>query len=158
MSTYVLDTGIILGYAKGAGYAKYVDQTYSISALPNIGVISVVTEGEMLSIAKQRGWGHVKALALHEMLNTIPTIDINNQRILDAYAEIDAYSQGKCTPSHLPAVSSSRNMGKNDIWIAATATVLKAILVTTDQHFSHLDGKYMDVIYIDPSGSYVGQP
>ena len=110
MSTCVLDTGIILGYAKGAGYAKYVDQTYSISAPPNIGVISVVTEGEMLSIAKQRGWGHVKALALHEMLNTIPTIDINNQRILDAYAEIDAYSQGKCTPSHLLTVSSARQI------------------------------------------------
>jgi len=156
MSTYVLDTGIILGYAKGAGYAKYVDQTYSISAPPNIGVISVVTEGEMLSIAKQRGWGQSKTLALHAILMAIPTIDINNQRILDAYAEIDAYSQGKCTPSHLPAVSSARNMGKNDIWIAATATVLKAFLVTTDQHFSHLHGNYMDVIYIDPTGNYAG--
>jgi len=157
MSTYVLDTGIILGYAKRAGYAKYVDQTYSISIPPNMGVISVVTEGEILSIAKQRGWGQAKTLALHEILKAIPVIDINNQRILDTYAEIDAYSQGKHTPSHLTAVSSARNMGKNDIWIAATATVLKAILVTTDQHFSHLDSKYMDVIYIDPSGSYVGQ-
>ena len=51
----------------------------------------------MLSLAKQRGWGHVKARALHELLNTIPTMDINNLQILDAYAEIDAYSQGKCT-------------------------------------------------------------
>ena len=156
MSTYVLDTDIILGYAKGTGYAKYVDKTHSISIPPNMGVISVVTKGEMLSLAKQRGWGHVKVRALHELLNTIPTIDINNQQILDTYAEIDAYSQGKCTPSHLPAVPSARNMGKNDIWIAATAAVLKAILVTTDQDFSHLDGKYMDVVYINPAGNYAG--
>jgi predicted nucleic acid-binding protein len=157
MSTYVLDTGAILGYAKGADYAKYIDKTYSISVPPNIGVISVVTIGEMLSLAKQRDWGHVKALALHQMLNTIPTIDIHNQRIFDTYAEIDAYSQGKYTPPNLPAVSSARNMGKNDIWIAATSVVLNASLVTTDQHFNHLNGKYMTVIYIDPPGNYVAQ-
>lgn len=156
MSTYVLDTGVILGYAKGTGYAKYVDQTYSISIPPNIGVISVVTEGEILSIAKQRDWGQAKTLALHEILKAIPIIDINNQRILDTYAEIDAYSQGKYTPSHLPAVSSARNMGKNDIWIAATAALLKAFLVTTDRDFDHLHGKYVDVIYVDPAGNYAG--
>jgi len=158
MSTYVLDTGIILGYAKAAGYAKYVDNTYSVSIPPNMGVISVVTKGEILSLATQRSWGPNRIVALHELLNTIPTIDIHNQRILDAYAEIDAYSQGKYIPPGLPPVFSARNMGKNDIWIAATTAVLNGYLVTTDQDFGHLDGKYMSVIYIDPSENYVTQP
>jgi tRNA(fMet)-specific endonuclease VapC len=33
---------------------------------------------------------------------------------------------------------SARNMGKNDIWIAATARVLGATLLTTDKDFNHL--------------------
>ena len=41
-------------------------------------------------------------------------------------------------------------MGKNDLWIAATASVLKAILFTTDRDFDHLDGEFLEVIYIDP--------
>jgi predicted nucleic acid-binding protein len=45
---------------------------------------------------------------------------------------------------------SSRNMGKNDIWIAATASVLNATLVTTDADFDHLNGVFLTVAYIDP--------
>jgi tRNA(fMet)-specific endonuclease VapC len=41
-------------------------------------------------------------------------------------------------------------MGKNDLWIAATASVLKAILLTTDHDFDHLDKVLVEVVYIDP--------
>ena len=40
-------------------------------------------------------------------------------------------------------------MGDNDIWIAATSSVLKAVLLTTDHDFDHLDGVFLKVIYID---------
>ncbi len=36
-------------------------------------------------------------------------------------------------------------MGKNDLWIAATASVLGARLLTTDNDFEHLKGKYLDL-------------
>ncbi|HBA86126.1 MAG TPA: hypothetical protein DCZ95_18740 [Verrucomicrobia bacterium] len=45
---------------------------------------------------------------------------------------------------------SARSMGDHDIWIAATASVLKATLLTTDHDFDHLDGHFCEVIYIDP--------
>jgi predicted nucleic acid-binding protein len=41
-------------------------------------------------------------------------------------------------------------MGKNDIWIAATASVVNAILMTTDTDFDHLNGVFLSVVYIDP--------
>ncbi len=44
---------------------------------------------------------------------------------------------------------SARNMGKNDIWIAATASVLDATLLTTDKDFNHLDGEFFQVGKID---------
>ncbi|MBU6120983.1 PIN domain-containing protein [Hymenobacter siberiensis] len=55
-----------------------------------------------------------------------------------AYARIDAYSQGKLELEPLPAGISARNMGKNDLWIAATALYFGVELHTTDKDFDHL--------------------
>lgn len=38
----------------------------------------------------------------------------------------------------MPAGLSARNMGKNDLWIAATALYLDLPLHTTDNDFDHL--------------------
>jgi tRNA(fMet)-specific endonuclease VapC len=40
-------------------------------------------------------------------------------------------------------------MGKNDLWIAATASVFNLTLLTSDQDFSHLDKTYLDVEIVD---------
>ena len=40
-------------------------------------------------------------------------------------------------------------MGKNDLWIAATASAFDMVLVTTDQDFDHLDGEFIKLKYID---------
>jgi len=65
------------------------------------------------------------------------------------YAEIDAYSQGKFALKkfHL----SARNMGKNDLWIAATAKVLNLPLITSDNDFNHLENEYLKLTKIDLS-------
>lgn len=49
---------------------------------------------------------------------------------------------------------SSRNMGKNDLWIAAAASVLNAKLLTTDKDFDHLNEEFLEVIYIDHKAEY----
>ena len=64
-------------------------------------------------------------------------LDINSEDIIEAYAEIDAYSQGKLKTNSLS--TTARNMGKNDLWIAATCHVTKAVLLTTDKDFDHLN-------------------
>jgi len=40
-------------------------------------------------------------------------------------------------------------MGKNDLWIAATASVLGIKLLTTDSDFEHLRGLYINIEDID---------
>ena len=42
-------------------------------------------------------------------------------------------------------------MGKNDLWIAATAHASGAVLVTTDQDFEHLHGVWLDRELVDMS-------
>jgi len=45
--------------------------------------------------------------------------------------------------SQLPKTTTARNMGKNDLWIAPTASVLDMDLLTSDKDFEHLDGAYI---------------
>ena len=81
------------------------------------------------------------------MLDKVLEIDINIRKILDLYGQIDAYSQGKLKDKK--GNFTSRNMDKNDLWIAATASAFDMVLVTTDQDFVHLDGGFMKLKYID---------
>ena len=149
MATYLLDTGILLGYVRGAGFAEYTERKFAVSQPPNVPLISIVSKGEIYSLAMQFGWGNQKKQELDTLLRRIPSVDINTDRIIHRYAEIDAYSQGKDRSKPLPPGMSSRNMGKNDIWIAATASVLNATLLTIDENFQHLDGVFLTVFQID---------
>ena len=81
---------------------------------------------------------------LNYIFENIILIDINAEDILTRYAEIEAYSQGKLSDKALG--SSARNMGKNDLWIAATASVVNATLLTTDADFDHLNGVFLNLV------------
>lgn len=150
MSTYLLDTGLLLGHIRGADCADLAERRYSLSQPPNVSLVSVVSKGEIYSLAIQFNWGERKKQELDSLLRRIPVVDINTDRIIQRYAEVDAYSQGKDRTKPLPRGMSSRNMGKNDIWIAATASVLNATIVTTDTDFDHLNDVFLNVAYIDP--------
>jgi predicted nucleic acid-binding protein len=76
------------------------------------------------------------------LLEEILVIDINSVDILQRYAEIDAFSQGRLNSR--PLNMSARNMGKNDLWIAATTSVLDATLLTTDNDFDHLQEEFFE--------------
>ena len=149
MLRFIFDTGIIIGYVRDAPFSQYLDKRFQPLEPPNLSLISVVSKGEILSLAIQFGWGSSKRNRLQEILAKLPTIDIRASTIVERYAEIDTYSQGKNPVRSLPFGISSRNMGKNDVWIAATASVLGAKLVTIDNDFDHLSGVFLDVEFVD---------
>lgn len=97
--------------------------------------ISIITVGEIKVFAKKRNWGENKLQLLKKNLDVLSVIDISHH-ITDVYAEIDAFSQGLHPEKKLS--TTARNMGKNDIWIAATAYFFDIPLQTTDNDFSHL--------------------
>lgn len=51
MARYLLDTGIVVGYLRAAPFAESVEKNYSPFEPPNIPAISIVTVGELLSLA-----------------------------------------------------------------------------------------------------------
>lgn len=113
----------------------------------NLAFISVVSKGELKALALRNKWGNQRMIQLDNFLELFLVIDINAEDIIDTYGEIDAFSQGKL--EGYPAPISARNMGKNDIWIAATAAVLEAQFITTDKDFEHLDNVFLSLRLIE---------
>jgi tRNA(fMet)-specific endonuclease VapC len=136
---YLLDTNIVIHYSRGKTVGQQLEKDYGLLTTPYRPLICVVTKGEALAFAKKRGWGNAKIAALNHILAQFVSVDISDPQIIEAYAEIDAYSQ-----------SVGRVMGKNDLWIAAVAHLSQAALMTTDGDFDHLDRKYLTLIHIDP--------
>lgn len=102
-----------------------------------------MTVGEIRSFAGNASWGTDKLLKLEELLAELQVVDLQPGPISDRYAEIDIFSQGNLPGN--PLGQSARNMGKNDLWIAATASLLGAKLLTTDADFDHLNGVFLDL-------------
>jgi tRNA(fMet)-specific endonuclease VapC len=120
----ILDTNIVI---------QHIRKQKSISSR---GVIPIVVVGELQAFALKADWGVQKVMALNEILEKLPIADINTE-IVSLYAKIDAFSQNKLKSYPLPE-NTPRNMGKNDIWIAAIALYYDIELWTTDNDFSHL--------------------
>jgi len=134
---YLLDTNILLAYIRQNEICDRIDSEYNPLCESCTPVISVVTVGEIKSIGIRNKWGKSKLNQLDTLLGRFLIADINVKSIITKYSEIDNFSQKKDKNS--PTPFTSRKLGKNDLWIAATASVLEIPLLTTDRDFVHLD-------------------
>jgi predicted nucleic acid-binding protein len=146
---YLLDTNIVLAYLNRSAISEFLNLQYQPLSSENRVCISAVTIGELKSISIQSNWGKKRIEDLNALLELFTIVDINISPLIQLYAEIDAFSQNKLPEKHLGM--SARNMGKNDLWIAATAPYMEANLLTTDKDFDHLHGQFVEVIWIDPN-------
>ncbi|MGM9510616.1 type II toxin-antitoxin system VapC family toxin [Larkinella sp. GY13] len=105
--------------------------------LPDRAVIPMVVAGELEAFALKADWGYQKVTFLQFVLDYYPLIEVSRS-LITLYAQIDSYSQGKLRSNPLPPGMSARNMGKNDLWVAATALYFDMQLHTTDHDFDHL--------------------
>jgi tRNA(fMet)-specific endonuclease VapC len=142
----LLDTNILIHLAKDPGHRLL---TKVINPDNQKMFVSISSIGELKSIALQNNWGAVKSQVINTILDEVIIVEINED-LADTYAEIDAFSQHR-NPSYTNyPFNTPRNMGKNDLWIAATAALLGLKLVTTDADFNHLHQIFMEVYHIKP--------
>jgi tRNA(fMet)-specific endonuclease VapC len=144
---FILDTNIIIQIARGR--RTYFIENFGLDNPSNFSIISLVSIAETRSFAMQNTWGETKWQRAENLFEEFRPVDINDPNIIKRYAEIDTFSKGKLIGR--PIVGSSRTMGKNDLWIAATASILNATLLTTDKDFDHLNNEFLRVIYVEPS-------
>jgi predicted nucleic acid-binding protein len=137
---YLVDTNILLFYLRGGSIGKYIQANYPFDSGLFDSLVCVVSKGEILAFSKKRKWGDDKNKKLEQLLENLVTVDISSNEVLNAYAELDAYSE-----------SNGRRMGKNDLWIAATAKATGAIVLTTDKDFDYFnEQELIDVEWLDP--------
>ena len=141
---YILDTNVVLHIVRNSSLWHKVKSEYRLDLPENKMFISIVTYAEIKSLAKQLSWGKSKMGKLETVLGNFPTLYINND-VVESYIEIDVFSQGKDKMNPLPSSISSRNMGKNDLWIAATTKYIQAELITMDNDFIHLNEAFFKV-------------
>mgnify|MGYP000651409783 CR=1 FL=1 len=144
---YLLATNRIISYSRESRIAKKIEDDYDLFDDKNSLAISVVTLGEIDAFIKKLGIGDKRKRRIEEVVSRLAKVSITTKEIIDRYGDIDAYSQGKLMQRK--GNFSARNMGKNDIWIAATASVYDLTLLTTDKDFDHLKGEYLKLEYLD---------
>ena len=141
---YVLDINILLHYLRESDLSVRLDQQFGpLNSSENEAILSVVSVGEIRAISKINRWGKKRISKIEALCEELLITDIYSEDLIERYAEIDAFSQGRLDGR--PLKMSSRNMGKNDLWIAATASVLDASLLTTDSDFEHLHDEFLVV-------------
>lgn len=133
---FFLDTNVVLAIIRGKELADYIDRHYSIRANLFRPLISVVTLGELYTLARRRQWGEKKLQHLDLIEQELVVVDINRRDILQAYAEVCCAVPGKA-------------IGKNDLWIAATTKVTGTTLLTTDKDFLPLSPGQIKLEWID---------
>lgn len=142
---YILDTNIIIIYSRDNQIAREIEKRYSIFNGEGDLYISIVTLGELDSFIKQNNIGDRKVNKILRLLDSINKVDIHYGEIISLHGDIDEFSQGKVGRADF----SSKNMGKNDLWIAATASHYNLKLITTDKDFLHLENEFLDLEFID---------
>ena len=141
---YILDTNILLHYLRESDLSLLIDQRYNpLDSNIHEAILCVVSVGEIRAISKINQWGEKKLDKIELLCEELLITDINTEDLIERYAEIDAFSQGKLKDR--PLSISARNMGKNDLWIAATASILNATLLTTDLDFNHLHNVFLNL-------------
>ena len=135
---YLLDTNILVHLIRWKAVGRAIEINFGLLQTLHRSVISVVTVGEMYSLVRKWASGITKIGQLTRLLDELVWIDINRTDILQTYGELDDLSN-----------RTGRPMGKNDVWLAATARVSGMKLLTTDGDFDHLNRSYLTRIRID---------
>ncbi|MGH9839059.1 MAG: PIN domain-containing protein [Blastocatellia bacterium] len=136
---YFLDTNILVHLVRENQIGQYIKDQYAVLTAEPRPVISGVTEGELRSLALQWRWGARKQDQMNFLLSYFWRLPIEKPEVYAAYATIDNYSE-----------SVGRPMGKNDLWIAASAYAMKACLLTTDKDFDHIHNIFITRDWINP--------
>jgi tRNA(fMet)-specific endonuclease VapC len=137
---FVLDTSVLVHAVRRGPVWDRIRSRYRLFAVEPRPIISVVSVGELRSLAYQREWGQAKRDQLEFVLGYFRRMTIDTPAVIEAYALMDSHLQRR-----------GRVLGKNDLWIAATTVDVGGHLLTCDRDFDDLDPAFLARTWIDPS-------
>jgi tRNA(fMet)-specific endonuclease VapC len=144
---YLLDTNMLVHYVRGDKVWHRIQSKYALLVADPQPLISVVSVGELRSLALQFNWQTARRTQMEFILNYFEWINIDREAVLRHYSMIDAYTRKQGRP-----------MGKNDLWIAATARATGARILTTDRDFDFIHSLFIRRDWIDPTTPPISTP
>ena len=147
MKQYVIDTSIFVSYLRYRPIRTYLENEYALFSSETDTLISQVTIGELRALALEQKWGSNRRSILRALLQYVVVLDFTPPGLFDIYADLDAEAETK-HPTR-PRSGSSNTIGKDDLWIAATAVATGSPLLTADRDFLLFDSEFLPVHYID---------
>ena len=130
----LLDTNILVHYVRDDETWSHIRDDYQLLVVEPTPLISIVTAGELRSLSHQWNWGRGKRDRMEFVLGYFITLPVDSPEQVLMYAEIDSF-----------CLEQGRIMGKNDLWIAATAALTDARLLTSDRDFDLLDRVFLSL-------------
>lgn len=140
--SYLLDTNVLLNLVRGQDLGHAIDRAFGLRAAFHRHIVSIVSHGELRVLASRRQWGGEKLGALMLALQEVVTVNVDSSAMGEAYVRVEDNCRN--------APGGERRMGQNDMWIAAAALHTGLPLITTDKDFNHLDGRLIQVFWVDP--------
>jgi hypothetical protein len=90
------------------------------------------------SVLPTTGSGETKKIQrLRLLLKNLVRVEAGLPEVVECYARLSALAR-----------SQGKTMGQNDLWIAATAQAVNALLLTSDQDFLWLSPEYIQLILV----------
>jgi tRNA(fMet)-specific endonuclease VapC len=133
----ILDTTILVHWVRQDRTGQYLKNTYTLDERPERPLLSTISEGEIVGLAKYWGWGEAKLTVLGTLIHELIRFEVSLPEVIEAYSEL--YYEDRRT---------GRNTGENDLWIAASAKVTGAVLLTCDTDFLWLNPTFIRVEHI----------
>jgi tRNA(fMet)-specific endonuclease VapC len=125
----VLDTNALIYLARADATGRRINATLLAPRAGTAPIVSVASVAEARQFAEEHAWPLDKNERLRKVLQRCIVTDItsDDRGLLDAYRALDCAAR-----------KAGKRMGKNDLWIAAEAHRLDAVLVTSDGDFEPL--------------------
>jgi tRNA(fMet)-specific endonuclease VapC len=136
--TVLLDTSVLVHLIRGNPIGRWIDSNL-LHSLAEAPLLSAVTVGETLALARRWDWGAQKVHRLEDLVRQYVVVDIGAKDVLSRYAEVDHVLRRMGNP-----------IQQNDMWIAATAIASEAHLLTADRDFDLLHPHYLNRTWINP--------
>lgn len=134
----LLDTGVVFQALRDNALWKRIEAEHQLLSRKDRPLLPIVCVGELLALGRMNGWGVPRITALETLLTNLTIADIRSRQVLEKYAEIKAFVRGK-------------EIGQNDIWIAAIASATGAHVLTCDTDFQRLEeGLFLTQTYYNP--------
>lgn len=142
--SYLLDTGILVHAIRGSQAFDAINNQLGLTTGGFLPIISIISQGEILSLAQQFSWGAKKVGALTQLLHDVVILPIDRDTTAEKYAELDAFNRKQ-----------NEALGVNDLWIATTAIDFRLTLLTFDGDFDRSSTQLRYIRYDVDTGAEV---